>query len=63
MELRHYLFILENVASLCKVSHFAISATEYFRLYDLCVNFKIDIFTRDRCLLRAQQKGNYMSLF
>ena len=29
MELRHYLFILENVASLCKVSHFAISATVY----------------------------------
>ena len=43
MELRHYLFILENVASLCKVSHFAISVTEFFRLYDPCVNFKIDL--------------------
>ena len=43
IESRHCLFILKNVASLCKVSHFAVSATEFFRLYDPCVTLKIGL--------------------
>ena len=39
----HCLFILKNVASLCKAFNFAISVKEFFQLYDPYVNFKIDL--------------------
>ena len=43
IEPRRFLFILKNVASLCEFSYFVISVTVFFRLYDPCGNFKIDL--------------------